>query len=77
MKMKITYKNKKPDQVNFRDIEVGQTFFDCDDELCMKVNEQSGEWNCVSLSDHCIYGYTFHTMVTPVDVELIVDGEKP
>ena len=75
--MKITYKNKKPDRVNFRDIEIGQTFFDNDGELCIKVGASEGEWNSVSLSSNLIYGFPDNTMVTPVNVELIVDGEKP
>ena len=72
--MKITYKNKKPD-LTFGDIEVGQTFFDEDFELCIKVDTRCDEWNCVSLSENAIYSITDHTMVTPVNVELIVDGE--
>ena len=77
--MKITYKNQKPDQVSFRDIEIGQTFFDADGELCMKINSYRcvNTLNVVSLSENTLYGYTSHIMVTPVNVELIVDGEKP
>lgn len=75
--MKITYKNKKPDLVKFRDIEIGQTFFDEDFELCIKLDIRCDEWNCVSLSENAIYAITDHAVVTPVSVELIVDGEKP
>ena len=75
--MKITYKNQKPDRVNFGDIKVGQTFFDEDFELCIKVDTRCDEWNCVSLSENAIYAITDRALVTPVNVELIVDGEKP
>lgn len=75
--MKITYKKEKPDLVNFRDIKVGQTFFTCDDDLCIRVDTLRDEWNCVSLSENTIYAMADRDMVTPVNAELIVDGEKP
>ena len=75
--MKIIYKNKESDQVNFKDIMEGQTFFDVDGELCMKITSCVDTWNVVSLSENTLYDFTPHMQVTPVNVELVVDGEKP
>lgn len=75
--MKITYKNQKPDQVNFKNIMEGQTFFAGDDgELCMKINSCVNTWNVVSLSENTLYDFTPHMQVTPVNVELIVHAEE-
>ncbi len=77
--MKITYKSKKPGMVKFKDIMVGKTFYDGDGDLCLKTDWAGCDdenYNCVCLSNNKIYSFGGDWMVTPVEVELIVDGEE-
>ncbi len=75
--MKITYKSKKPDKVKFEDLFVGQTFYDEDGDLCLKTEKTDcGEgFNGLCLSSNKIYWFSDSWLVTPIYVELIVDGE--
>lgn len=76
--MKITYKMKKPGKVTFKDIMVGQTFYDDDGDLCIKTEKTDcGEgFNGLCLSNNKIYWFSDNWLVTPVGAELIVDGEE-
>jgi len=73
--VKITYKSKKPDQVRFKDIMAGQTFYDRDGEVCLKIETNDFGFNAVSLSYNCPYDFNGNDLMTPVNAELIVDGE--
>ncbi len=75
--MKITYKSKKPDKVKFEDLFVGQTFYDEDGDLCIKTEKTDcGEgFNSFCFSLNTIYWFSDSWSVTPVNAELIVDGE--
>jgi hypothetical protein len=73
MIMKIT--EKKRDWVNFKDIPVGQTFRDVDGEICLRIETTDSGHNAISLSLNRAYEFKENNLVTPVNVELIVDGE--
>jgi hypothetical protein len=74
--MKITYKNKKPDAVKFKDIRVGQTFYDRDGQVCLKIDTNNLVFNAFSLSFNCAYEFNHNDLMFPVDAELIVEGEE-
>ena len=74
--MKITFLTKKPKTVSFLGIPIGQTFFDEDGELCIRIHDNGGAWNCVSISKNALYSLGVKNMVTPVNAELVVDGEE-
>jgi hypothetical protein len=75
--MNITYQNQSK-QIPFVSIAVGQTFYDADGELCLKIHpDDLSEYNAVSLSLNHIYEYKADSLTTPVHCEIIVHGEKP
>jgi hypothetical protein len=75
--MNITYQDKSK-QIPFVSIPVGQTFYDADGELCLKIHTTDlSEYNAVSLSLNHIYEYDDDVLMTPVHCEIIVHGEKP
>jgi hypothetical protein len=71
--MKIT--KKKLDWVNFKDIPVGQIFRDVDEELCLRIETTDSGHNSISLTLNRAYEFGENNLVTPVNAELIVDGE--
>ena len=73
--MKITYKTTKPGQCYFKDLTLGETFYDIEGDLCLKINT-NGIFNAVSLLNNFSYQFTEDYLVTPVQTELIVDAEE-
>ena len=72
--MKIT--KKKRDWVNFKDIPVGQTFRDVDEEPCLRIETTDSGHNAISLSINRAYEFRENNLVTPTNAELIVDDHQ-
>lgn len=76
--MKIVYKSKKPDYIDFGDVFVGQTFYDQEGDLCIKINKTGcvSGYNGLCLSNNNVYSFSDCWKVIPVESELIVDAEE-
>lgn len=73
--MKITY-TKPVNTVPFKDIPVGGCFIDHDGEICMKIDQNNGEYGTVCFADNTVYSGNIFRNVQPVEVELIVHAEE-
>jgi len=71
--MKITKKERY--WVNFKDIPVGQIFRDVDEEICLRIETTDSGHNAISLILNRAYEFGENNLVTPVNAELIIDGE--
>ncbi len=75
--MKIIYKNNSCNMDRFGNLCVGQTFFDQDQELCIKTEAYTeGADNCISISEKNMYTLSNNTMVQVIKVESITVIDK-
>lgn len=68
--MKYVFRNKL-NRIAFKDLNVGEFYYDSDDNLCMKIHENSN-LNCVVIKIVTLTCEEINELVTPVDAELII-----
>ncbi len=77
MEVKI---NKKPtERIPFEDLNIGKTYYDCNNNLCVKIsygNHEDVDWNCMMWNETDkeweLEWEALTAFITPVKSELVV-----
>jgi hypothetical protein len=74
--MVITDKRRKPNTIDFGDLEFGDIFQDEQGDICMRIENAFSVVDAIVLSTGVVFSCQMDTPVIPLSAELIITNNK-